>query len=183
MDKRKGMPVKKKGVRPTVIGERIYAFRIREKLTQADFAELCGISKDVVFRIEAGKTNPRKWVIEKLSAGMGINPPELTGPSLAKRNEMMVSTEPGAPKAVYPLPSEALQKKYEDRLAIERFKKEMTIADLPERFRKEADLSAVEVVIKMISKLSTKFYALSVGDREDVIGFIDYKLTKTGGTK
>lgn len=63
-------------------GRLVAAHRKRNGLTQEKLAEACGISVDMVTRIEAGGTGVRFPNIAKLANAMNVDPAELFTPDL-----------------------------------------------------------------------------------------------------
>jgi transcriptional regulator with XRE-family HTH domain len=59
---------------------RLREFRERSVLTQAELAELAGVSEVQINRIENGHADPRPSTIRKLAAALGVEPVELTTP-------------------------------------------------------------------------------------------------------
>ena len=58
---------------------RLSAIRERKALTQDELAELAGISRQTVVKIEGGQ-EPRPPTIRKLAAALGVDPPDLMDP-------------------------------------------------------------------------------------------------------
>jgi transcriptional regulator with XRE-family HTH domain len=59
------------------IGERVRQLRERKALRQEDLAELAGIGKNTVNRIEKNRTEPHMTTIRKLADALGVDPREL----------------------------------------------------------------------------------------------------------
>jgi transcriptional regulator with XRE-family HTH domain len=58
-------------------GRLVAAHRRRHGLSQEQLAELAGISKDMVSKIETGSSGARFPVIEKLAVALAVDPAEL----------------------------------------------------------------------------------------------------------
>lgn len=54
------------------MGARIYELRTKAGLTQAEVAELAGISNNMLSRIERGSRNPSLHVLERLAKALDI---------------------------------------------------------------------------------------------------------------
>jgi XRE family transcriptional regulator, regulator of sulfur utilization len=59
------------------IGRKLRALRERSLLTQAELAEVAGLSRDQVSRIERNEVDPRFSTIRKLARALGVDPQEL----------------------------------------------------------------------------------------------------------
>ena len=64
---------------PTVvhIGERLRQLREERALRQEDLAELAGVGKNTVNRLERNHTEPHMTTIRKLADALGVDPAEL----------------------------------------------------------------------------------------------------------
>jgi transcriptional regulator with XRE-family HTH domain len=58
---------------------RLRAARERKALTQDELAELAGVSRQTVVKIEGG-LEPRPPTVRKLAAALGVTPADLMGP-------------------------------------------------------------------------------------------------------
>lgn len=54
------------------IGQAIKTMRIKQNMTQAQLAELCGMSVNAVSMLELGKRFPPKRTVEKLCEAFGV---------------------------------------------------------------------------------------------------------------
>lgn len=61
------------------VGERLKALRIRRALTQEELAQIAGLSKNAVNRLEVGKAEPRMSTLRKLAKALNVDPSELIG--------------------------------------------------------------------------------------------------------
>jgi transcriptional regulator with XRE-family HTH domain len=61
------------------IGERLRRLRERRALRQEDLAELAGVGKNTVNRIEKNRTEPHMTTIRKLAEALEVDPTELVG--------------------------------------------------------------------------------------------------------
>jgi transcriptional regulator with XRE-family HTH domain len=59
------------------IGERLRRLRERKALRQEDLAELAGVGKNTVNRIEKNRTEPHMTTVRKLADALGVEPHEL----------------------------------------------------------------------------------------------------------
>lgn len=59
-------------------GNRVKSLRKEKKLTQAEFAELCGLHKNYIGMIERGERNPSLLNIEIIANAFGLSISELT---------------------------------------------------------------------------------------------------------
>jgi transcriptional regulator with XRE-family HTH domain len=59
------------------IGERLRRLRESRALRQEDLAELAGVGKNTVNRIEKNRTEPHMTTIRKLADALGVDPREL----------------------------------------------------------------------------------------------------------
>jgi transcriptional regulator with XRE-family HTH domain len=59
------------------VGERLRRLRERKALRQEDLAELAGVGKNTVNRIEKNRTEPHMTTIRKLADALGVEPHEL----------------------------------------------------------------------------------------------------------
>jgi transcriptional regulator with XRE-family HTH domain len=59
------------------IGERIRRLTESRALRQEDLAELAGVGKNTVNRIEKNRTEPHMTTIRKLADALGVDPREL----------------------------------------------------------------------------------------------------------
>ena len=59
------------------IGERLRQLRERKALRQEDLAELAGVGKNTVNRIEKNRTEPHMTTVRKLAEALGVDPAEL----------------------------------------------------------------------------------------------------------
>jgi transcriptional regulator with XRE-family HTH domain len=59
------------------IGERLRRLREQRALRQEDLAELAGIGKNTVNRLEKNHTEPHMTTIRKLAKALGVEPAEL----------------------------------------------------------------------------------------------------------
>lgn len=59
-------------------GNRVKSLRKEKKLTQAEFAELCGLHKNYIGMIERGERNPSLLNIEIIATAFGLSISELT---------------------------------------------------------------------------------------------------------
>ena len=59
------------------IGERLRRFREERALRQEDLAELAGIGKNTVNRIERNRTEPHMTTIRKLARALDVEPADL----------------------------------------------------------------------------------------------------------
>jgi transcriptional regulator with XRE-family HTH domain len=59
------------------IGERLRRLRERRALRQEDLAELAGVGKNTVNRIEKNRTEPHMTTIRKLAEALEVDPAEL----------------------------------------------------------------------------------------------------------
>lgn len=59
-------------------GSRVKSLRKEKKLTQAEFAELCGLHKNYIGMIERGERNPSLLNIEMIANAFGLSISELT---------------------------------------------------------------------------------------------------------
>jgi len=59
------------------IGERLRRLRERKALRQEDLAELAGVGKNTVNRIEKNRTEPHMTTVRKLAEALGVDPAEL----------------------------------------------------------------------------------------------------------
>ena len=59
------------------IGERLRRFREEQALRQEDLAELAGIGKNTVNRIERNRTEPHMTTIRKLAQALDVEPADL----------------------------------------------------------------------------------------------------------
>jgi transcriptional regulator with XRE-family HTH domain len=59
------------------IGERLRRLRERRALRQEDLAELAGVGKNTVNRIEKNRTEPHMTTIRKLADALEVDPREL----------------------------------------------------------------------------------------------------------
>jgi transcriptional regulator with XRE-family HTH domain len=58
-------------------GERLWRLRESRALRQEDLAELAGVGKNMVNRIEKNRTEPHMTTIRKLADALGVDPREL----------------------------------------------------------------------------------------------------------
>jgi len=59
------------------IGDRLRDLRVRRALRQEDLAELAGVGKNTVNRIERNTTEPHMTTIRKLARALEVDPAEL----------------------------------------------------------------------------------------------------------
>jgi transcriptional regulator with XRE-family HTH domain len=59
------------------VGERLRQLRERKALRQEDLAELAGVGKNTVNRIEKNRTEPHMTTVRKLAEALGVDPAEL----------------------------------------------------------------------------------------------------------
>ena len=59
------------------IGERLRQLREQRALRQEDLAELAGVGKNTVNRIEKNRTEPHMTTLRKLAEALGVDPSEL----------------------------------------------------------------------------------------------------------
>lgn len=59
------------------IGERLRRLRERKALRQEDLAELAGVGKNTVNRIEKNRTEPHMTTVKKLAEALDVDPAEL----------------------------------------------------------------------------------------------------------
>lgn len=59
------------------IGERIKSIRESKKIAQQDLAAACNFEKSNMARLEAGKTNPTLFTLQKISNNLDIELQEL----------------------------------------------------------------------------------------------------------
>jgi transcriptional regulator with XRE-family HTH domain len=59
------------------VAKSVSAYRLIRKLSQAELAERCGISRQGIDRIERGHAMPSLKMIEKLAAAFEVAPSEL----------------------------------------------------------------------------------------------------------
>jgi transcriptional regulator with XRE-family HTH domain len=59
------------------VAKSVSAYRLIRKLSQADLAERCGISRQGIDRIERGLAMPSLKMLEKLAAAFEVAPSEL----------------------------------------------------------------------------------------------------------
>lgn len=64
------------------MAERLRDMRTRRILTQEQLAVRAGVSTATIRRIEAGQMTPRFSTIQRLAAGLGVEPMELAGTSI-----------------------------------------------------------------------------------------------------
>jgi transcriptional regulator with XRE-family HTH domain len=60
-----------------VFGKRVRDLRLRKKLSQEKYADLCGLHVSYVGQIERGQRNVALVNIVKLARGLGVRPGEL----------------------------------------------------------------------------------------------------------
>ena len=56
-----------------LLGQRIARLRESEKLTQEQFAEITGLTRAYIGRIELGLVNPSFITLMKIATGLGLN--------------------------------------------------------------------------------------------------------------
>jgi transcriptional regulator with XRE-family HTH domain len=61
----------------TSVATNLRALRESQAYSQAELAELAGIQKVTVTRIELGRVQPRPRTIRKLAKALGVNPRDL----------------------------------------------------------------------------------------------------------
>ena len=61
------------------VGDRIKTLRIRRALTQEELADIAGLSKNAVNRLELDKAEPRMSTLRKLAKALDVEPAELIG--------------------------------------------------------------------------------------------------------
>jgi transcriptional regulator with XRE-family HTH domain len=59
------------------IGDRLRQLRERKALRQEDLAELAGVGKNTVNRIEKNRTEPHMTTVRKLAQALEVDPAEL----------------------------------------------------------------------------------------------------------
>ena len=59
------------------IGERLRQLREERALRQEDLAELAGVGKNTVNRLEKNHTEPHMTTVRKLAEALGVDPREL----------------------------------------------------------------------------------------------------------
>ena len=59
------------------IGERLRELRVQRALRQEDLAELAGVGKNTINRIEKNHTEPHMTTLRKLAAALEVDPAEL----------------------------------------------------------------------------------------------------------
>ena len=59
------------------IGERLRRLREERALRQEDLAELAGVGKNTINRLERNKTEPHMTTVRKLAEALGVEPAEL----------------------------------------------------------------------------------------------------------
>ena len=59
------------------IGERLRQLREERALRQEDLAELAGVGKNTINRLERNKTEPHMTTVRKLAAALEVDPAEL----------------------------------------------------------------------------------------------------------
>jgi transcriptional regulator with XRE-family HTH domain len=59
------------------IGERLKQLRIERALRQEDLAELAGVGKNTINRIEKNHTEPHMTTLRKLAEALDVDPAEL----------------------------------------------------------------------------------------------------------
>jgi transcriptional regulator with XRE-family HTH domain len=59
------------------IGERLRELRVQRALRQEDLAELAGVGKNTINRIEMNRTQPHMTTLRKLAAALEVDPAEL----------------------------------------------------------------------------------------------------------
>lgn len=59
------------------IGDKLRQLRERKALRQEDLAELAGVGKNTVNRIEKNHTEPHMTTVRKLAEALGVDPSEL----------------------------------------------------------------------------------------------------------
>jgi transcriptional regulator with XRE-family HTH domain len=59
------------------IGERLRRLRERRALRQEDLAEIAGVGKNTVNRIEKNRTEPHMTTVRKLADALEVDPAEL----------------------------------------------------------------------------------------------------------
>ena len=59
------------------IGERLRELRVQRALRQEDLAELAGVGKNTINRIEKNHTEPHMTTLRKLAEALGVEPAEL----------------------------------------------------------------------------------------------------------
>lgn len=61
----------------SVLGENVKFFRLRNKISQEDFAEKCGLHRTYISSVERGLRNISLTNIEKIALALKIEPYEL----------------------------------------------------------------------------------------------------------
>ena len=59
------------------IGERLRQLREERALRQEDLAELAGVGKNTINRLERNKTEPHMTTVRKLAEALGVEPAKL----------------------------------------------------------------------------------------------------------
>jgi transcriptional regulator with XRE-family HTH domain len=59
------------------IGERLRELRVQRALRQEDLAELAGVGKNTINRIEKNRTEPHMTTLRKLAQALEVDPAEL----------------------------------------------------------------------------------------------------------
>ena len=59
------------------IGERLRQLREQRALRQEDLAELAGVGKNTITRLERNKTEPHMTTVRKLAKALEVDPAEL----------------------------------------------------------------------------------------------------------
>jgi transcriptional regulator with XRE-family HTH domain len=63
---------------PTLLGRRVRQLRLLQALSQADLAEIAGVSAAAIIRIERGTHTARPSTLRKLAQALGVKPTQLT---------------------------------------------------------------------------------------------------------
>jgi len=107
------------------IGDRIRILRVNQKKTQQDFADLCGLSKSMISKIETSKTMPSVATLVRMAQHLGTTISGLMENdgwvkaivcSRAEAEQKLVPTEKGY--AIYPYASEYHEKKMQPFLFV-----------------------------------------------------------------
>ncbi len=60
-----------------VDGEKLRALRDGKLMTSQELANLAGVSRDVIYRVESGRTGANQTSIKRMARVLGVEPKEL----------------------------------------------------------------------------------------------------------